>query len=350
MKKKKIPFLKKVKINIFDFDRYQDLAAEKTIRTIVYLVLIIFLFSVVIAGTYVIKLYQAIDIIKNYISTQIEEINYENYELNIKPKDELETLEIDLEDIFPFKIIINTQETDEARIQESVDNLSNEENALLLLKDKIVLKSEISINLVETSYKTISETYTINKIDKNEAINLLSSNTMNEFILIFAMTIVMYMFIIYFSSILVDILLFFVLAYIVTRIAGLRLKYSAIYNIAAYSLTLPLLLNILYFVVNAFTGFTIQYFQIMYTTIASIYIITAILMIKSDVIKQQLELNRIIEEQERVKQELKRQEEEEKEKEEQERREKEREKNKEDKQKKEEKKGKLGKEPEGDNA
>ena len=38
-------------------------------------------------------------------------------------------------------------------------------------------------------------------------------------------------------------------------------------------------------------------------------------MIKSDVIKRQLELNRIIEEQERVKQELKRQEEENKEKE-----------------------------------
>ena len=43
----------------------------------------------------------------------------------------------------------------------------------------------------------------------------------------------------------------------------------------------------------------------MYTAIASIYIITAILMIKSDVIKKQLELNRIIEEQERVREEIK---------------------------------------------
>ena len=48
----------------------------------------------------------------------------------------------------------------------------------------------------------------------------------------------------------------------------------------------------------------------MYTAIASIYIITAILMIKSDVIKKQLELNRIIEKQKKVREELKRKEEE----------------------------------------
>ena len=207
--------------------------------------------------------------------------------------------------------------------------------------------------MVETSYKTISETYTINKLDKDETLAILSGPLVHQFMLLFFVTAIFYMFILYFSSILVDILLLFVLAYIVTRIAGLRLKYSAIYNIAAYSLTLPVLLNILYFVVNAFTGFTIRYFQIMYTAIASIYIITAILMIKSDVIKQQVELNRILEEQERVRQELKRQEEEKKEKEEQEKREKEREKQEKEKQKEEKKKkeeGNLGKQPEGDNA
>lgn len=336
-----------------DFDGYQNLAAEKISRTIGYLVLIMLLFSVVISATYTFKGYQLVNRVKDYISTEIAEIQYENYELTIIPNSGEAVTEINVEDVFPFKIILNTQETDEEKIQESIDQLAKEENALLLLKDRLVLKSEISTKLLETSYKTISETYTINKLDKDETLAILSGPLVHQFMLLFFVTAIFYMFILYFSSILVDILLLFVLAYIVTRIAGLRLKYSAIYNIAAYSLTLPVLLNILYFVVNAFTGFTIRYFQIMYTAVASIYIITAILMIKSDVIKQQVELNRILEEQERVRQELKRQEEEKKEKEEQEKREKEREKQEKEKQKEEKKKkeeGNLGKQPEGDNA
>ena len=80
----------------------------------------------------------------------------------------------------------------------------------------------------------------------------------------------------------------------------------------------------------------------MYTALASIYIITSILIIKSDVMKKQLELNRIIEEQERVRQELKRKEEEEKEQAEQERRKREREKReKKEKEKKKEKRREL---------
>lgn len=353
MEGKKLSFFKKVKLSILDFDGYQNLAAEKISRTIGYLVLIMLLFSVVISATYTFKGYQLVNQVKDYISTEIAEIQYENYELTIIPNSGEAVTEINVEDVFPFKIILNTQETDEEKIQESIDQLEKEENALLLLKDRLVLKSEISTKLLETSYKTISETYTINKLDKDETLAILSGPLVHQFMLLFFVTAIFYMFILYFSSLLVDILLLFVLAYIVTRIAGLRLKYSAIYNIAAYSLTLPVLLNILYFVVNAFTGFTIRYFQIMYTAVASIYIITAILMIKSDVIKQQVELNRILEEQERVRQELKRQEEEKKEKEEQEKREKEREKQEKEKQKEEKKKkeeGNLGKQPEGDNA
>ena len=170
---------------------------------------------------------------------------------------------------------------------------------------------------------------------------------MKSFIVMFSVAIFIYLFIIYLSTILIYILLLTLLTYIVTRIAGLRLKTTATYNIAAYSLTLPIVLEIIYGVVNITTGFTIEYFQVMYTAIASIYVITAILMIKSDAIKKQLELNKIIEEQERVRQELKRKEEEEKMQKEQERRKKERELKKE---KDKEKEDNLGKEPEGDNA
>ena len=74
-----------------------------------------------------------------------------------------------------------------------------------------------------------------------------------------------------------------------------------------HALTLPIILNILYIILNAFTGYTIKYFQIMYTAISYIYMVAAILIIKSDYIKRQMELDKLKSEQEKVRAELDRQ-------------------------------------------
>ena len=356
MERNKLSFFKKIRISIFDFDGYQDLAAEKISKTIIYIALLMLIFSIVVSTVYVFQCFELINQAKNYISNNIAEIKYEDYQMTVIPTNGEEITEIDVNNIINSNIIINTQTTDEAKIQESIDKISKQNNGILFLKDRIIIKTELSTKLMEYSYKDISEEYNINKIDKQEIIDILSGQPMYTFLVAFFIVMLIYLFIIYFSSILIDIFLLAILAYIVTRLAGLRLKYSAIYNIATYSLTLPVLLNIIYVVVNRFTGFTIEYFQIMYTAIASIYIITSILMIKSDVIKKQYELNKIIEEQERVRQELKRKEEEQKEKEEQERREKEKvkkeekERHKKEREEKKKEEGKIGEAPEGDNA
>ena len=328
MEKEKLSFLKKVRISIFDFDGYQELAAEKISRTIGYIVLLILIFAIIISLTYTFQFNALIGNVREYINNEISEIKYENYELSIIPnekqvssenqvqgnqedevnnepaiEDEQKVMKIDSNELIPAKIIINTETTAEEEIQANINEISSSQNGILILKDRIIIKNEFSTNLAEYTYKTISEQYNINKIDKTEILNMLSGQAINRVLIIFFITILLYMFIIYVSTMLIDILLLVVLTYIVARISGLRLKYSAIYNIASYSLTLPVILNMIYFVVNRLTGFTIQYFQIMYTALASIYIITAILMIKSDVIKKQIELNKIKEEQEKVKQE-----------------------------------------------
>lgn len=351
MEKQELSFFKKIKISVLDFDGYQNLAAEKISRTIIYIVLFILIFSIIISALYIYEFWAAMNKVKDYINTEISEIKYENYELSIIPNNGEKTLEINSNDLGQPVVIINTIAQNEEEINESINNIKSKENGILILKDRIIIKSSMSTQTVEYLYKDISEKYNINKIDKEELISILSGQEMITAIIIFGATLVIYMFIVYISNILIDIFLLSILAYIVSRISGLRLKYSAIYNIATYSLTLPLILNVIYIIINSLTGFTIEYFQIMYRAIASIYIITAILMIKSDVIKKQYELNKIIEEQERVREELKRKEEEKRQQEEQERRDREKKEEKEkEKKKKQEDKGKIGKEPEGDNA
>ena len=350
MGKNKLSFWKKLKTSIFDFDGYQDLAAEKVSRTIIYIVLLMLIFGIVISFAYTFVFSQIINDVKDYINNEISEINYENYELSVKLNSGEDSTEIETNNILVDKVIINTNTKDEEKIQKSIDELKSQSNGILILKDKVMVKTAFLFDITEYSYKDISEKYNINNISKDEAINILSGKEMQMFMGFFFVAMFIYIFIIYLSSILADILLIAIIAYIVTRLSGLRLKYSAIYNLATYSLTLPIVLNIIYIVVNMFTGFTIEYFRIMYTTISSIYIITAILMIKSDVIKKQLELNKIVEEQERVKQELRKKEEEEKQQKELDRREREREKRKKEREKNNEENGRSQKEPEGDNA
>lgn len=352
MEEKKLSFFKKIRISIFDFDGYQNLAAEKISRTIGYIALLMVILSVVIALAYTYQFASMINGVKNYISSEVAEINFEDYNITVIPNNGEEITQIDVDNMINAKIIINTQTDDEEKIQNSINTINTVENGILILKDRIIIKNSIYANPIEYSIKDICKEYNINVINKDTVLEMLSGNEIKTMYFMFFGIMAIYMFIVYLSSLLIDILLLSLLAYIVARISGLRLKYSAIYNIATYALTLPIILNMIYAAVNILTGFTIEYFQIMYTTIASIYIITAILMIKSDVIKKQLELNKIIEEQERIKQELKLKEEQEKEKAEEERRRKEREKKDKEEERKEKKKEDegVGKEPEGDNA
>lgn len=98
---------------------------------------------------------------------------------------------------------------------------------------------------------------------------------------------------IYIISNFIDILILGVLGYLFGRIVRLRLKYKATFNIGTYALTLPIILNLIYIIVNTFTGFEIKYFNIMYTSISYIYVAVAILMIKAEIISQKIQLIRI---------------------------------------------------------
>ncbi len=128
-----------------------------------------------------------------------------------------------------------------------------------------------------------------------------------------------------------------------SKIAAVKLKYKEVFNMSIYALTLSIVLYLIYICVNISTGFTIKYFDLAYQIISYIYIVTAILMIKSDLIKQQIEVGKIIEEQKKVREEKKQEDNEE-------------EKPKEDKKEKKEKKEKKDKEekepenPEGSQA
>lgn len=349
-KENKLTFWKKLKYSIFDFDKYQELAAEKVAKTIGYIAILLLVFTLVVAGIYTYKFSVTISDARNYIDENIESITFENYEVNIITKNHEEVTTIQNEEI-GMNVTINTNLQSEEELNKAIEEFTSQGNGILILKDRILVNNDLMNKPITYSYKTLSEQYNINKIDKQELLNLLSFDTIKPLLFtIFGVLFIYFFAIMYLPSTLIDIIILSVFGYVVCSITRMRLKYSAVYNIAAYSVTLPIILNLVYFVVNAFTGFTINYFEIMYTTVASIYIATAILMIRSDVIKKQIELTKIIEEQEKVRAELQRREEEQKEQEEKERQKQDEEKKRKSKEKEERDEGNIGEEPQGNKA
>ena len=90
----------------------------------------------------------------------------------------------------------------------------------------------------------------------------------------------------------------------------MKIKYSASFSMSVHALTLSIILNMVYIIINGFTGWTVKYFQFMYTAISYIYIVTAILMIKTDYMKRQAEVEEIKSVQEQVKEKIKQKEQE----------------------------------------
>ena len=104
-----------------------------------------------------------------------------------------------------------------------------------------------------------------------------------------------YTFFIYSISALIDILILSVFGLLTSLISKMKMRYRAIFNMSIYSITISTVLQLIYIYISMFTNFEIAHFDVMYTTVAFICLAAAILMIKSDVIKQQLELMKIIE-------------------------------------------------------
>ena len=157
---------------------------------------------------------------------------------------------------------------------------------------------------MEYKYQDIATAYGITEFNKQDVLNFINNtNTVNLYVTFF-IVIAIYMFIVYFTSTLLDALAVAILGYLFARVVRISVKFSANFNMAIHALTLPIILNAIYIVVNVFTGFEVKYFQWMYATISYIYIIIAILMIKTDLINRQIELQKIYEEQEKVKKEL----------------------------------------------
>lgn len=94
---------------------------------------------------------------------------------------------------------------------------------------------------------------------------------------------------------LIDVLTLSVFGLFTCFVAKIKMNYKAVFNMSIFALTLSIILRTIYIIINILTSFEIKYFNVMYVAISYISLAAAIFLIKSDVIKQQLQLMKIIE-------------------------------------------------------
>lgn len=300
-----IPKYKKFWYSITKFERYPEMATEGVGRAFGYLAWLIFIFSVILSIAFVIKFTGLARKGINFLDKNFNELTYSEGVLTIDTVNKSATTDWG-------NVIVNTEELSQEKLQEYENKKSYTDVEIVWLKEYVILKYDKES--IKVQYKDILENLGIEKFDKQTILKHLNEqlNSPKTYIMYF-IAISIYLFVAYFIAVLLDVIILSLFGLITTAFAGIRIRYRALFNMAVYSITISTVLQLIYIIVKTFTGFNVKYFDLMHTAISFICLTASIFMIKSDVIKQQIELMRVIEikkkEQEQEKEEEKKEEE-----------------------------------------
>ena len=344
---KKTNFFKQLIKSIKDFDKYEDFALQKPIDTFKYIAKLIAVFCAIICIVYTYKIISNMNDIYVGLKDKIPEFSYENGKLEIASDDSVIIEEYS--EMFGIIIIDTNEESSNIYDKYYDNNIKKYGTGFVFTEENLIIFNSQTDGQLSYKYTDLLTNYNINSFNKQDVINQIEETNIVSISVSIYFMIFIYLYIIYFISIMTDIIILSILVYAISRISRIKFKFAPSFNVAVHSITLPVILNLIYVVINLLTGFEIKYFQVMYNTISCIYIIVAILMIKTDFINRQAELIKIAQEQVKIKEELEKQKEQENKKEKPEEKEESKDENKTtDKPKKDKKKNSESKDPSGE--
>ena len=347
-KVKKQGFFKKVWYSITKIERYPEMAAQGLGKAFSYICKVVAILAIILCFG---SMYQAYQILQEgvaYLQNEFPEFSYSDGILSI---DSENPITISAEDSYVGEAIIDTKTEDQQTVNQYISEIEQSGDGIVVLNNRVIVKTSSISGTISYEYDQMLNQVGVTEFNKQDLINYINSSQMYNFYISIFLTIFVYSFAMYLLTTLSNAVFLAVFGYLVTWIAKIRMRFVAVFNMAVYSLTLSTILNMMYIAINIFVPFAMEYFQVMYVTVAAIYLIAAIFLLKSEYIKRQAELMKLAEAQELVKKELEQKEEEEKEKEQREKEKKERkEKDRKEEKKDEKQDGKQGGEPQGSGA
>ena len=338
-------FFKKVKYSIFNIEKYPEMATEGIGKALSYIAKLVVALAMVLSIWTLYQTYQMINEGTNYLENQFPDFSYSDGTLTVNSE---EAIVIENEQF--GKIIVDTKTDSEETINQYLNQINEYGTGALVLKNRVVLKNITMIGEVSYNYQESLNSMNLTEFNKQDVVNYVQNGQINSLYFSVFISLFIYSFAMYFINTLWYAIIIGIVGYFTMWILKMKMRYIAVFNMDVYALTLSTILNIIYLIVNIFFNFTIEYFSIMYVTVATIYLLAAIFILKTDLMKKQAEVMKIVEAQQIVKKELEEQEKKEQE-EKEERKKKDKEESKDKKEEKKESKGNVKHdEPEGSNA
>ena len=201
------------------------------------------------------------------------------------------------------KIIVDTISETEDIQNQYMDDIKKEKRAVVVLKDKLILK-ETENNIVY-KYEELFKELNISEFSKDDLASYLVSSVMMPLYLNLFLVLFIYALVMQAMNAIFYIIIISIFGYLTSMILRLKIRYVAVFNMAVYAITLPTLLYIVYLAVNAFINYIVPYFEVMYMLVATIYMIAALFILKSEFNKKQGEVQKIIEVEKEIKEEMK---------------------------------------------
>ena len=340
-------FFRKVWYSITKIEKYPEMSAEGIGKAFSYLLKIVAILAIVLSIWMTYQTYELINSGIDYIQNQFPEFSYKDGILQVESEEQ--PIVIGAQKSPLGKVIVDTNTDSEDKISEYLNSIGDSESGIIILKNRAIVKNMSIAGSISYEYKQSFEQMQIMEFNKSNLREYANGSQVISLYFAVFLTMFSYTFVMYLITTLSNVLAISIIGYLTSVILKIKMRYVAVFNMSVYSITLSVILNILYLIVNMITTFKMEYFQVMYIAVATIYLIAAIFIIKSEFIKKQAELIKIAEAQEIIKKEMENNKEEEKEEKDNKDTGKEEDKN-ENKDKEKDKDKGINNEPEGSNA
>ena len=284
MEKEKIRFPSRVKIAVTKIEDYSIFINEKMSVGLKYFLLIIFIFSIILTSIETIDFSEKMNHVFDYIKNEMPDFSYINGNLefheNINAYDS------------KFNFILISDTTKEGSNENIIEFSKQIENqGIILFKDKAIIIN--SGNRMILDYLQLQESYKITELDKQTLIEKIDSIGVFGITIMYFAIILLGLFVIETISLFMDCVVLSIFAYCTAKITKTYLNYKQIFNISIYSLTLPIILYMIYSIANFAFDFYTPYFKTIYLLIAYVYVVAVIFIIKSDLMKQKVEIGKV---------------------------------------------------------
>ena len=270
METEKIGFFKRIKMAIFNLEKYSIFANERFSKALKYLFLIILIATIFLAIASTVQVSEEVGKLIDFVKSE-EFPNFELKDGNLSSDKILNSYDKE----YNGRLIIDTTEGLPEEKLEEYKNLGKESNySVVLLKDKIVYKLDGNTdNWLETTYNNVTSLAGIEDLTKDKLVNdFLNNDILFKIRMVLFVYAFMTILLLNIITLFEDILIVGIFGWLASKISRVPLGFVKNMSLAIYSLTLSIILSTIYSIVYSFTGFEIKYFEVMYMIIAYIYV------------------------------------------------------------------------------